>query len=149
MRSIVNKLSHTIKQIGIVSGEDHMTAPVRVPRRLSSCFDDTKEEDNVHTKVDGAIGQCRRRHRRITMTMTTMPTTVTSLTLWENSSVLHPWPRLLSTLITLLAPSTPMLTSIASPSSLTTPPPSPHHDRNRQLDVTREELLTYDAWESI
>jgi len=118
---MVNKLSHTIKKIGIVSGEDHITVSLWIPRRLSSCFDDT----NVHTNVDGTTGHHPHRHllRCIaTMTMTVMPTTVTSLTLWENSSVLHLWPRLLSTLITLLAPSTPMLTPITSLSSLTTPP---------------------------
>jgi len=125
MRLMVHKLSDTIKKIGIVSGEDHITAPLRVPRRFSSCFDDANEEDNVHTNVDGTSGHRprRHRHRRIaTMTMTTMPTTVTSLTIWENSSVHHPWPRLLSTLITLLAPSTPMLTSITLLSSLNTLP---------------------------
>ena len=56
MRLMINKLSHTIEKIGIVLGEDHITAPLRFLRRLSSCFDDTNEEDNVHTNLDGTSG---------------------------------------------------------------------------------------------
>jgi len=59
-----------------------------------------------------------------TMTMTTMPTTMISTTLLEKSSLLHSWPRLLSTLISLLAPSTPTSTLIALAFSLHSPPSS-------------------------
>ena len=61
-----------------------------------------------------------------TMTMTTMPTTVIPVTLSGKSSALHSWPRLVSTLIMLLAPLTPTSTLIRSHSpSLSTLPPSP------------------------
>jgi len=51
--------------------------------------------------------------------------TVISMTLSEKSLKLHPWPRLLSILISLLAPSTPTSTSLALTFSLTPRPPSP------------------------
>jgi len=55
------------------------------------------------------------------MTMTTMPTTVISMTLSAKSSALHPGSQLLSTLISLLAPSTPTSTSLALTFSLPLP----------------------------
>ena len=59
--------------------------------------------------------------------MTTMPMTVISMTLSEKPLALHSWPRLFSTLISLMAPSTPMSTLLAlllsPPSPLPSPPP--------------------------
>jgi len=58
------------------------------------------------------------------MTMTTMPTTVISMTLSAKSSALHSGSHLRSTLISLLAPSTPTSTSLALASSPPPPPPT-------------------------
>jgi len=60
--------------------------------------------------------------RASTATMTTMPTTMILITLSAKSSALHSGTRLLSTLISLLAPSTPMSTLLALAFSL----PLPH-----------------------
>jgi len=56
------------------------------------------------------------------MTISTIPTTVILLTFSEKSLALLSWPRLFSTLISLLAPLTPTLTSIAPPPPLYLPP---------------------------
>ena len=89
----------------------HIVAPLRVPRlavpHLALMLTARRL---MHTRISSLqTGMpMYARALRWLMTMTTMPMTVISMTPWvsEKSSALHSWPRLLSTLILFLAPST-------------------------------------------
>ena len=92
--------------------------------RLSSCFDVDNEEIDARENVvvaDKHADICTSAER----TMMTMLTTVISMTLSVKSSALHSGTRLLSTLISLSAPSTPTSTLLALTFSLSShlPPP--------------------------
>jgi len=75
-------------------------------RRPSSGFDGVNEKADVRTNVAVAVYMQAGMPMFVPPTMTTMPTTVFSMTLYAKSSALHPGSQLLSTLISLLAPST-------------------------------------------
>ena len=78
------------------------------------------EEANVQANVDVATGNA---DVHVSAVMADDDDDDNSLTLSEKSSALHPWPHLFSTLITLLALSTPPSTSIANLFFLHHPPP--------------------------